>query len=133
MRYCIISDNIIKYEYSTLEQAKQKLNKLNEKKSKENDKSNKATKSNKANKANKIKKNQSKNYKIVKIPEFKIGLKLYRKLDDDSIKYLGEIVQDAGCLWFSKKYEKQNILNPWLKDSFEDKYIKGLLVVGDNE
>ena len=32
-----------------------------------------------------------------------------------------------------KKSEDQIILDPWLKDNFEDKYINGIFVVGESK
>lgn len=69
-----------------------------------------------------------KNSKLVKIPDICIGLKIYNNQNDE-IKYIGEIVDESENLWFTRKSEKQDILDPWLKDNFEQKYIDGIFVV----
>lgn len=66
-----------------------------------------------------------KNSTLIKIPEIKIGLKIY---NSENSKFMGEIVDQSDVLWFTKKREEDNneILTPWMKSSFVDKFIKGL-------
>ena len=122
MRYCIVIKNKIKKEYSNLSEATQKLNKINSKLN-NNEKNNKV-------KTNvKFKDNKP---KLVIIPDIAVGLKVYGKDNQDSsIRFIGEITQESGSLWFTKKHEDQLILDPWLKDNFEDKYINGIFVIGE--
>ena len=69
-----------------------------------------------------------KNSKLVKIPDICIGLKIYSNQNDE-IKYIGEIVDESENLWFTRKSEKQDILDPWMNGNFEQKYIDGIFVV----
>ena len=130
MRYCIVIKNKIKEEYSNLSEATQKLDKINSKLN--DDKKNSKIKTNVKFKDNKP--------KLVIIPDIAVGLKVYSKNDssnyndiDNTIRFIGEIISESDNLWFTKKSEDQLILDPWLKDNFEDKYINGIFVVGESK
>lgn len=117
MKYCIVINDKIKEEYSTLEEAQLKQQKYLEKFNK---------------KQEKIKSNvkfKKPDIKIIQIPEIGIGLKVYSAED----KFIGEIVKETNCLWLTKKTEDQKLLSPWMKSTFEDKYVRELFIIDDKD
>lgn len=68
-----------------------------------------------------------KNSKLVIIPDIGIGLKIY-SADN---RFIGEIVDESDNLWFTRKTDDEVIPTPWMKENFEEKYIRGLFIVGD--
>ncbi len=130
MRYCIIIDNKIKEEFSSQSEADVKLNKLIEKEKSKVDKFNiQIDTGNGKNNKVKIKKPRIPDIKLVKIPEITMGLKIYNQDN----RFIGEIVGESEKLWFTKKSENQVILDPWMKENFEGKYILGLFKVVEED
>lgn len=117
MKYYITINNQIKEQYSSLEEAEFKLQKHIEKIEKQQAK----IKSNVKFKKPKV--------KIVQIPEICVGLKIYNTED----KFIGEIVDESDNLWFTRKSDNEEITTPWLKENFQQKYVDGLFVVGDDK
>ena len=118
MRYCITINNKLKEEFLTLEEAKLKQQKHLEKIDKQqvNIKSNVKFK--------------KPTVKIIIIPNISIGLKIY-SADN---RFIGEIIEESDNLWFTRKTDDEVILTPWMKENFEDKYVRGLFVVNvENE
>lgn len=123
MRFCLILNNKIIKEYSSLEEAQSNLQKHQDKLDKQEQKKSAKVKTNVKSKKNIL--------KLVQIPNICIGLKVY----NSESKFIGEIISESDNLWFTRKSNNDNdqIPTPWLKENFEQKYIDELFIVGDDK